>query len=169
MLLRRLEPGDARPEFCCGDSDLNEFYFKDSIEGAKELLSVTYVFCDEESGKVQAFFSVSNDSVARTLLSNRFLRFIPRPKRYRSWPATKIGRFGICKDSQGKGIGSVVMNYLKVSFTHNNKTGCRFLVVDAYNKAPVVHFYQKNGFEFLPGDEAGDTRLMYFDLKTFRP
>ena len=29
------------------------------------------------------------------------------------------------------------------------KTGCRFIVVDAYNKENVLHFYEKNGFKFF--------------------
>ena len=61
----------------------------------------------------------------------------------------------------------------------DNKTGCRFVVVDAVNDPNVLQFYQKNGFVFLftseeqefiyTGGKKGepvelDTRLMYFDL-----
>jgi GNAT superfamily N-acetyltransferase len=168
LLLKRLEPADERPAFCCGDDDLNEFYFKDSIEGAKELMAVTYALV-EDDGKIVAFFSVSNDSLARTLVPKSILKIIPRPKRYRTWPATKIGRFGVCSERQGSEVGSSLLNFLKVWFTQQNKTGCRFLIVDAYNKERVIRFYQKNGFEVLPGEEEGDTKLMFFDLKTFRP
>ena len=51
----------------------------------------------------------------------------------------------------------------------NNKTGCRFITVDAYLSA--VPFYQKNGFEFMGNEERiryekskGDTVAMYYDL-----
>ena len=54
-------------------------------------------------------------------------------------------------------------------FTVGNKTGCRFLIVDAYNRSEAVSFYRRNGFEFLTSsDEADSTRIMYFDLITFR-
>ena len=63
--------------------------------------------------------------------------------------------------------------------SRDNKTGCRFVVVDALNEPNVLQFYQKNDFVFLftseeqefiyTGGKKGDiielpTRLMYFDL-----
>lgn len=58
------------------------------------------------------------------------------------------------------------MDFIKVFFTDKNKTGCRFIIIDAYKDA--IEFYQKNGFDFLTGeDESESTRLMYFDLKSF--
>lgn len=59
-----------------------------------------------------------------------------------------------------------------------NKTGCRFLIVDAYNNEAPLGFYQKNEFLFLFSTEQQEaenlgydvaktlhTRLMYYDLK----
>ena len=46
----------------------------------------------------------------------------------------------------------------------SDKTGCRFITVDAYRKA--IPFYAANGFEFLQKDEGGETELMYYDLKS---
>ena len=53
----------------------------------------------------------------------------------------------------------------------------KVLVVDAYNKENVLHFYEKNGFKFLystenlekeanhiPEDEHLESRMMYLDL-----
>lgn len=38
-----------------------------------------------------------------------------------------------------------VIEYIASWFVHpDNKTGCRFIVVDAYNKENVLHFYEKN-------------------------
>lgn len=135
-------------------------------------MSVTYVF--EEGDQVIAFFSISNDSIKKEDVPRstfeRVLKLIPREKRYSSMPSAKIGRLGVCKEYQKRNIGRMVLDFLKVWFTDGNKTGCRFLVVDAYNKEPVTRFYQTNGFRFLTGaDEKEETRIMYFDLKTFRP
>jgi hypothetical protein len=33
VTFRRLDAEEERPDFDCGDSDLNEFFFKDSSEG----------------------------------------------------------------------------------------------------------------------------------------
>ena len=68
----------------------------------------------------------------------------------------------------------------KAWFCHkDNKTGCRFIVVDAYNKQRVLSYYANNGFKFLFKTEEDEklyyevdansdihTRLMYFDLKS---
>ena len=60
------------------------------------------------------------------------------------------------------------MDFIKAFFTIKNKTGCRFITVDAYNYPLTVNFYKKNGFEFLTSQDAKeDTRSMYFDLMTF--
>lgn len=46
-----------------------------------------------------------------------------------------------------------------------NKTGCRFIIVDAYQNA--IPFYERNGFVMLSSRDINDeTRLMYFDLIT---
>lgn len=169
---RRLELDEERPAFDCGDDDLNEFFAKDSVKSGSQLLSVTYVAVEE--GEVVAFYSVSNDSIRRKdstgSIWNRIRHPIPREKRYASLPAVKIGRLATCKDKQCNNVGTELLDYIKYSFTHGNKTGCRFIIVDAYNKDRTIRFYTKNGFEFLTsGDEGDKTRLMYFDLITFAP
>ena len=56
-----------------------------------------------------------------------------------------------------------IMKFIKTYFVTYNKTGCRFLTVDAYYEA--IPFYQKNGFIPLNEADAHDkTRLLYFDL-----
>ena len=60
-------------------------------------------------------------------------------------------------------IGSYLIRFIKSYFITDNKTGCRFLTVDAY--ADAIPFYLKNGFIPLNDDDAGQaTRLLFFDL-----
>ncbi|HDL01070.1 MAG TPA: GNAT family N-acetyltransferase [candidate division Zixibacteria bacterium] len=169
--LQRLESGDTRPSFDCGDSDLNEFFAVDSKIAGNELMSVTYIA--EIDRKAAAYFSLSNDAIKRELVPKSVLRRIfkkiPQPKRYKSMPAVKIGRLATCVEMQCKNIGTDILDYLKVWFTDGNKTGCRFIVVDAYNTSRAIKFYTDNGFDFLMlEDESDETRLMYFDLIKFR-
>jgi len=172
--LKRLEPDDSRPRFCCGDTDIDEYFAVDSIAGGKELISVTYAYLSDD-GRVRGFFSVSNDAIKKEDVPpstyKRVVKAVLREKRYSSMPATKIGRLGVCHTEQRNGVGTEILDYLKVWFTKGNKTGCRFLVVDAYNKANILEFYRKNGFLFLKETEEDANavnRIMYFDLKTFR-
>ena len=72
------------------------------------------------------------------------------------YPAVLIGRLGVAKNFQGTndGIGSQAIDYIISWFLlPDNKTGCRFIVVDAYNKENVLRFYEKNGFKFLYSTE----------------
>lgn len=172
LSLRRLDPDSQRPPFDCGDDDLNDYFHTDSILAGQELLAVTYLF--EMNDEPVAFISVSNDSIQRELLTGsrykKATRFVPRRKRYSSMPAVKIGRLATSAGRQSNGVGAEVLNFMKYWFTHGNKTGCRFIIVDAYNTEKVVSFYQRNGFDFLvtSSDKKDTTRLMYFDLATFR-
>ena len=55
------------------------------------------------------------------------------------------------------------VDYIKMLFVNNNRTGCRFITVDAYKQS--LHFYEQNNFQFLDQKDINeDTRLMYFDL-----
>lgn len=165
----RLGMDDQRDiEFDCGNEDLNEFFFEDSKGNCRELLAITYAW--RLKGKTIAFFSVSNDAVTSQDVDNfnRFRRIIPWGKRYRTMPAVKIGRFAVHKDFKKNGYGSKIMDFIKIWFVTRNKTGCRFIVVDALEEA--LPFYEKNGFSFLSNeDKNGPTRLMYFDLKVIKP
>ena len=64
--------------------------------------------------------------------------------------------------------GSLMIEIVKKIFTTNNRTGCRYLTVDAYNSPRVISFYQQNDFDFLHNKDADDdTRIMFFDLKRY--
>lgn len=169
--LVRLNPDGQRPLFDCGDNDLNEFFHTDSVIACNELMAVTYALYQDDV--VAAFYCVSNDAIRQDLTSgNRFKtilrRIATREKRYRSVPSVKIGRFAVSEKIGRNGIGSQLMDAIKYDFTHGNKTGCRYIIVDAYNKPEVINFYLKNGFEYLQLDDDKElTRLMFYDLIQF--
>ena len=70
------------------------------------------------------------------------------------------------------------MNFIKSWFVDSsNKTGCRYLIVDAYNSVIPLAFYKKNGFDYIFSTEEQEmdyrkkisneslkTRLKFFDL-----
>ena len=90
----------------------------------------------------------------------------PFNKQRNHYPAVKVGRLAVDKSYAHQGIGRLILDSVKYVFTHGNRTGCRFLTVDAL--ADAMGFYERNGFRFFTQqDENHDTRLMYFDLKDF--
>ena len=153
--------------FDCQDADLNEFLLKDATKYLQQLLAVSYVIEDEIN--TIAFFSLLNDKISildsesksqwRKLIRDK----LPHRKHFSSYPAVKIGRFGVSLNYKGQGWGTMILDYLKELFISNNRTGCRYITVDAYKES--LPFYEKNGFLYLTSlDKNSDTRLMYFDL-----
>ena len=171
MLIFRLPLDYQIKEFDCGDSDLNEFLVNDSINHQKDLLTVTYIIEYDDGTMTKSFFSLLNDKISITDINsnrswkNKIQSVFGGRKNYRSYPSVKIGRLAICKKSQRQGFGKILLDYIKIWFIEQNKTGCRFLTVDAYRDS--ISFYEKNGFQFLSEqDKESDTRLMFFDLGT---
>lgn len=169
---KRISHRHAFKPFDCGDSDLNEFLLSDALPYLSQLLAVTYLY--EYGNETVAFFSVSNDTISindKTLSKtewNRLRRTYPNPKRLTKFPAVKIGRLGVHTNYQNTGIGTQLLDTIKFLFIDNNKTGCRYITLDAYNNGRTFSFYKKNGFSFLTdSDKEEKTRLMYFDLKWF--
>lgn len=167
--------------FRCGDDDLDEFFLQDAFLQSDELLCKNYCFTlDDNPTTIVAAFTLANDSIKKIPGSRKkkVEKKIPREKLYSSYPAVMIGRLGISVDFQGQHLGSDVLSFIKAWFVDPlNKTGCRFLLVDSYNKPNNLSFYQRNGFNHLfsteeqerefrgiKPDHALNSRLMYFDL-----
>lgn len=156
--------------FKCAEDDLNGFLFDDAKHFHNELMAVTYLIESVKDNVTVAYFSLLADKISfnptEKTVWNRLNRNIPNPKRRKSYPALKIGRLAVHQDFEGMGIGTFVLDNIKYAFTSVKRLGCRFITVDALTSA--VPFYEKNGFRFFTeADEGDDTRLMFFDLKTF--
>lgn len=167
--IRRLQQGERIESFDCGDADLNDFIINESHYYRDALIAVTYVYEHSETGEILAYFSLANDKVSVADFGsktefNRFRRHrFVNEKRIRSYPAVKICRLGVIHSKRGLGIGSVLLDFIKSYFLVDNKTGCRFVTVDAYIGA--VPFYEHNDFQHLKGhDEDLITRLLFYDL-----
>lgn len=167
--IRKLRRGDRIQTFSCGDEDLDDFIINDAPLYRDALLAVTYIIERNKDKEAVAYFSLANDRIAiKDFPSNnefnkfRRHRFV-NEKRLTNYPAVKLCRFAISKSAKGQGIGTLLLDFMKRYFLSDNKTGCRFLTVDAYRTAEI--FYQKNGFLFLSSaDMEKPTRLMFYDL-----
>lgn len=172
--------------FVCDDNDLCEFFAEDFIAFNQDLFGKTYCFTlDKDPSVIVCAFTISNDSIKARLLpktsKNRVSRKVTNQKRgLKSYPAVLIGRLGVSVDFEGQGLGRELMDFIKAWFIDGgNKTGCRFLVVDSYNKERPLSYYTRNNFKYIFDDEEDeqkysgveleegetlDTRLLYFDL-----
>mgnify|MGYP002522266840 CR=1 FL=1 len=167
--IRKLSKSEDVTSFNCGDDDLNDFILHEAKLYRKALLAVSYVLESNDGHQVCAYFSMANDRISLSDFDNKteFNRFrkhrFVNEKRLRSYPAVKLCRLAVDVSLRGNTIGTYLLNFIKSFFVVNNKTGCRFLTVDAYVGA--IPFYEKNGFVPLNGDDKdSSTRLLYFDL-----
>ncbi len=167
--VRRLMVGDTVTSFDCGDEDLNDFLLNEAHLYRNALLAVTYVVEKKDTKQVLAYFSLANDKISISDFESKteFNRFrkhkFVNEKRLRSYPAIKIGRLGIAKIAQHQSIGTYLLEFIEDYFIIDNKSGCRFVTVDAYVDA--IPFYIRNNYQFLNNDDEDKrTRVMYFDL-----
>lgn len=163
----RLDQSTVIKQFDCDDNDLNEFLLQDAKISLEELLTVTYIL--ENDTDTLGFWSLLNDKIIKKDLEDgHWLAFwdrMPEGKKYTSYPSMKIARLGISNKYKKQGIGTAVLDHLKAKFITNNRTGCKFITVDAYRKS--LDFYIKNSFVFFKtnnDDGKSHTRPMYFDL-----
>ena len=166
--IRRQREEDTHKTFSCGDSDLDEFFRKDAMNYMGEKLSTSYIL--EDTDGLVAYFSIANDRVSIDDFTdhtayNRFRKRFINAKRLKGYPAVKLCRLGVSNLSKGAGIGTDIINFLKATFYKNQRSACRFLIVDAYRQS--ADFYLKNGF--VPFSNVDDyqrqTIAMYFDLR----
>ncbi len=157
--------------FDCGDTDLNGFLFDDAKKYLNELLATTFIL--QDNNKTVAYFNYLNDKISHTDLDNNKEKFIERissllpvgKNKFTSYPAVKIGRLAVDNEYKGQNIGKEILNFTKGLFVNNNRTGCKFITVDAYKAS--LKFYEKNDFIYLSSrDKKSDTRLMYFNLES---
>lgn len=171
--------------FTCGASDLDEFLYKDSMAYEKDLMGKTYCWLmNEDNAKIVGYVTLANAGIQTTHLQNNSKRHLHKNIAYnkqgRTYPAVLIGRIAVAKDYQGRDyrLGTQMMDFIKKWFmAYDNKTGCRFVLVDAVNAPNTLAYYERNGFkplfrreedekDFYNVDKKEDlkTRMYYFDL-----
>jgi ribosomal protein S18 acetylase RimI-like enzyme len=180
-----LSSNEPLVDFDCGNADLNEFFNVDAIKYQEQMLGQTYFFRHLKTNKAVCAFSLSPDGLNTTSLPNnrkkKVKENIPHEKPMKSYPAYLIGRLGVSAEFGALGIGTQLLNFIKLFCFDNYRYNCRFLLVDAYNKPEVLGFYRKNNFltvfsteeqerEYKKIDSTENlrTRYMFFDMMNWK-
>jgi len=174
-------------EFVCSkDKDIHKFFHEEFEDYSNQLLGKSYCFVTHDN-KMVAAFTVANSSVRVDNMPkpkrNKLNRKIPFSKRRSQYPAVLVGQLVVFDEFGGMDLGGEVLDFIKAWFIDPlNKTGCRYVIVDAVNKQKVLEFYKNNGFDFIFASDEEEmnflsraenvetdnffrkTRLMYFDL-----
>lgn len=143
-----------------GDKDIDEFIFKDAQRHYEHRMAVTYALSIPPDTQIIAVATLQNDAIR---LGEKGFDGFP----YKAFPAVKIGRLGVLREFQNHGIGSALIEIIIQFMCSANRTGCRFVTLDAYNNERVLSFYKKNNFLRLESKSKRQGRLtvpMYRDL-----
>lgn len=179
--------------FECKERDITEFFKTKYADYADQLLGKSHCYISKEDNRIVAAFTVANSSIRADLLPNnlrnKLNRSIPNEKRRPQYPAVLVGQIAVSLEYKGLHIGDELLDSIKAWFVDPlNKTGCRYVVVDAINHPKVIDFYQRNGFIFMFSSEEDEwrffrdrrnseekmtmeplhNRVMYFDLILLR-
>ncbi len=147
------------------DRDLDDFLREDAQRHYADRIAVTYALSRNDAPDFPLGFA--------TLQNDAIVVDEPLPMlhgyAYSAFPAVKIGRLGVSLEFQGSGMGTVFLLLIKELMLTANRTGCRFVTVDARrdkkNKVDTTAFYEKNGFSLLPCRQKTSKYIpMYFDL-----
>ena len=135
--------------FSCGNADLDDFFLNDATRYAHFLMGKTYCFrLNSAPSKIVCAFTVSNDSIRIYDLPRSRRDYMKslthHEKPLRRYPGVLIGRLGVSSEFAGQGVGSEALDFVKGWFySSSNKTGCRFVIVDAVNEPQILSFYEK--------------------------
>lgn len=141
--------------FVCIDKEIGDFFNLEFSDYASQLLGKSYCFVKEgDERKIVCAFTVSNSSIKVDNLPNKkrnkLNRKIPNMKRRSQYPAVLVGQLAVSDEFKGLRIGDELMDFIKSWFIDPlNKTGCRYVVVDATNNEKVIQYYKNNGFSFI--------------------
>ena len=156
-------------EYSCEyDGEIEKFFKSEYKDYNTQLLGKSYCFLTkEENPRMACAFTLANSSVRVDRLSNKkrnkINRYIPYTKRRSQYPAVLIGQLAVMDGFRGLDLGSHVMDFIKSWFVDPlNKTGCRYIVVDAVNKEKVLKFYEKNGFKYIFASDEEEMNYMSY-------
>lgn len=148
--------------------DLDDFFTNDCFAYAKELLGKIYFYTVKSAPEnVVCAFTLVNAGIRVSDLPNarrkKIEADIPHVKSLKDYPAVLVARLGVSENFRSKHIGSDVLEYIKYWFLDPyNKTGCRYILVDAYNSASTILFYESNGFTTVFSSEGQEKRVLAY-------
>jgi GNAT superfamily N-acetyltransferase len=131
--------------FDCDDQDLNDFLKNDAAKYQDEHLSRTQLAF--LNGNIVGYITFLMDCII--LVTSEKKHLLDFHRSIYTFPALKIGRIGIQKESKGNRIGTQLLKYavgLAVRLNQEMNIGCRFITLDAYPKS--IAWYEKNGFVY---------------------
>lgn len=145
--------------FSCGKELLDTYLKTQASQDVRRKLSACFVSLHVETGLIQGYYTLSNNSIPLDIVPVSFKNQLPNS--YRSIPTTLLGRLTVDQRFSGTGVGKMLLiDALKRSYETSKTIGSFAVVVDPLD-GEAENFYTKFGFILLP-----DSRKMFLAMKT---
>ena len=175
--------------FDCGRESVNKFFREEAQDYQDELFGKTYYWVHRDRPtEVVAGFTVANASIFTKRLPNARQKKIGfevhHEKGLINYPSILLAQLGVDVKFKGLHLGPQIIDFVMQWFTSpDNKSGCRHLIVDAYDEPHLLDFYQRNGLNLffssleqemqyrnwdIEKDGPLETRLMFRDMILLR-
>lgn len=108
----------------------------------------------DNPSEVVAGFTVANASIFTKRLPNARQKKIGREVHHEkgliNYPSILLAQLGVDVKYRGLHLGPQIIDFVMDWFTSpDNKSGCRHLIVDAYDEPHLLEFYQRNGLNLF--------------------
>lgn len=146
MQVRPLSGSHDRQEFDCGRQELNDWLRKVARQHQDKGLSKTFVATREDApDRIRGYYALTLAELECRHLPEAWRKKLPR-----RIPGVRLGRLAVDKQSQGKGLGELLLvDALTRARRIYAEAGGIGLFVDASDEQAAV-YYHRYGFEACP-------------------
>ena len=161
MIIRRIEEGDGKGGFSCGEPTLDAFLSKRAYGNDRAGIGRAYVILDSQDvDQVLGFYTLSASKATPETLQPVLGGKLPKYP----LPVTYIGMFAVTRGQQGKGIGTeLLVDAMRRSAAAAEVVGSTGIFLHSRD-AKRTTFYEKMGFTSLGADATN--RPMFMPMGT---
>ena len=154
---------------CTRNIDLQNFLYNKAVTFEKNLRSRTYLYIDNNSQEVAAYFTVTISTLHTDGISPEVIELLDGYKDdIASIPCFLIGQLGKSDKFEPRKIGEFILDdATEIIDQSQNALGGRFILLDAINKQQVIKFYETNAFFPIENDPSSESIKMikpYFEI-----
>jgi len=148
FLLEPLGKHHDRDTFTCGVQLLDSYLKTQASQDMRRKANAVFVLVPVDApSKIAGYFTLCAFGLSPGTIPPEAQKHMPR---YPVVSATRIGRLAIANDTQGTGLGSVLLaKALHKAYENASLVGSSMVVVDAIDEG-AVRFYEAHGFIKLP-------------------
>ena len=146
LVIEPLNTSHDRPNFHCGVDALDRYLKKQAKQDIKRRISRVFIATTPDNPKkVIGYYTLSSLSIELNQLPEKLSRKLPKHQ----VPAALIGRLGVSKIAQGRGVVKMLLaDAIKRTLAVSDEIAIYAIVVDAISSDTRL-FYERFGFNRL--------------------